>query len=532
MQLTQTLRRAAQTRGARAATVFEGRVRTWGEMLGRVCRIAGGLQGHGVGPGDRVAVLALNSDRYLEAFYATAWAGAIVVPLNTRWALAEILHALRECEPLVLMVDDSFTHLVPGIVGQIEYLGTVVYLGDRPMPEGLTGYEDLTAGPPVPDASGAEDDIVGIFYTGGTTGHPKGVMLSNRNVVQAALNWIADLHFTDDTRFMHVAGLFHLAGTAPALALTMAGGTHVLLPKFDPIQALRTIEVQKITYLLLVPTMLNTLVNHPDIGRYDLTSVGMCEYGGSPMPDALVLAAQRHLPGWRFIQGYGLTETTGVVVTLQPDRHVLEGPKAGKLTSIGRPSYACEVRVITPSGEDVRPGEIGEIVVRGPLVSQGYWRQPAATAALFRDGWLLSGDGARIDEQGFIYLVDRIKDMVISGGENVYSVEVESAIYRHEAVQECAVVGVPDAHWGEAVHAIVVLKQGRSATPQALLAHCRTLIAGYKCPRTIDVREEALPKSAAGKILKHVLRNEAKRHLQQEHDALRPDGAAAVAGKG
>ena len=528
MQLTQTLRRAAQTCGTRAATVFEGRVRTWGEMLGRVSRVAGSLRQRGVRAGERVAVLALNNDRYLEVFYATAWAGGIVVPLNTRWALAEVLHALQECEPAVLLVDDSFVHLVPEIAGHVGSLGTVAYLGDQPTPAGLTGYEDLAAGPPVPDASGPEEAIVGIFYTGGTTGHPKGVMLSNRNMVQAALNWIADLHFTDDTRFMHVAGLFHLAGTAPALALTMAGGTHVLLPKFDPVQAFRTIETQRITYTLLVPTMLNTLVNHPDIGRYDLTSVGMCEYGGSPMPDALVLAAQRYLPGWRFIQGYGLTETTGVVVTLQPDRHVLDGPKAGKLTSIGRPSYACEVRVVTPSGEDVRPGEIGEIVVRGPLVSQGYWRQPEATAALFREGWLLTGDGAWLDEQGFIYLVDRIKDMMISGGENVYSVEVESALYRHDAVQECAVVGIPDTHWGEAVHAVVVFKQDRAATPQELVAHCRTLIAGYKCPRSIDIREDPLPKSAAGKILKHILRNEAKQRVQGGCHAASHGGSGQV----
>lgn len=511
MRLTQTLRRAAQTCGARPATIFEGRVRTWQEMLGRVSRIAGGLQRHGVRPGDRVAVLALNSDRYLEAFYATAWAGGIVVPLNTRWALAELLHALRECEPTILLVDDNFAHLASEIREQIGSLNALACLGDKETPGGSVRYDDLAVGPPVPDFAGSEQDIVGIFYTGGTTGHPKGVMLSNRNVVQAALNWIADLHFTDDTRFMHVAGLFHLAGTAPALALTMAGGTHILLPKFDPAEAFRTIEAQRVTYTLLVPTMLNALVNHPDIGRFDLTSVGMCEYGGSPMPDALVLAAQRHLPGWRFIQGYGLTETTGVVVTLQPDRHVLDGPKAGKLTSIGRPSYVCEVRVTDRNGEDVRPGEVGEIVVRGPLVTQGYWRQPEATSALFRDGWLLTGDGARVDEQGFIYLVDRIKDMIISGGENVYSVEVESAMYRHPAVQECAVVGVPDAHWGEAVHAVIVFKQGQSATAQELAVHCRTLIAGYKCPRSIEIREEPLPKSAAGKILKHVLRNEWRR---------------------
>lgn len=516
MRLTQTLRRAAQTCGTRAATVYAGRVRTWAEMLGRVQRIAGGLRRHGVRTGDRVALLALNSDRYLETFYAAAWAGAIVVPLNTRWALAEILHALNECEPAVLLLDENFIQLGLEIRRQTGSLNAVVYLGDQAVPEDMVGYETLATNPPVADAVGAEEDIVGIFYTGGTTGHPKGVMLSNRNVVQAALNWIADLHFTDDTRFMHVAGLFHLAGTAPALALTMAGGTHILLPKFDPLEAFRVIETERVTYTLMVPTMLNTLVNHPELGRFDLTSVGMCEYGGSPMPDALLLAAQRHLPGWRFIQGYGLTETTGVVVTLQPDRHVLEGPKAGKLTSIGRPSYACEVRVTGPSGTDVRPGEVGEIVVRGPLVTQGYWRQPEATAALFRDGWLLTGDGGRVDEEGFIYLVDRIKDMVISGGENVYSVEVESAIYRHEAVQECAVVGIPDAHWGEAVHAVVVFRQGRTATTEALLAHCRTLIAGYKCPRSIDVRAEPLPKSAAGKILKHVLRNEVKQPTGRE----------------
>ena len=507
MRMTQTLGRAAQTRASHSATIFGDRRRSWAEVQDRVSRAAGGMMRLGVGPGDRVAVLALNSDVYLEMYYSVPWAGGVLVPLNTRWAEPELLFAVRDCEPKILCVDEHFAGCAAALA-KAAAVTAIVYVGEGVLPDGMIAYEDLAGGPPADDTERSDEDLFAIFYTGGTTGHPKGVMLSHRNVVLSGLNWNADLRFDDDTVFLHVAGLFHLAGAAPAIALTMAAGAHVLVPKFDVVEACRTIQRERVNFTLMVPTMLNSLVNHSSLADFDLTSVRMCEYGGSPMPEALVLAAQEKLPTWRFIQGYGLTETTAVVVCLRPDRHVLDGPKAGKLNAIGRPSYIAEVRVVDPQGRDTAPGEVGEIIVRGPVVTSGYWRNPEATASALRGGWLYTGDGARLDEDGFIYLVDRIKDMIISGGENVYSAEVENAVYGHPAVQECAVIGVPDAYWGEAVHAVVVLKAGAVLDADELRRHCRSRIAGYKCPRSFTFRAEPLPKSAAGKITKHVLRAE------------------------
>lgn len=509
MKLTQTLNAAAQQRRNHVATVHAGRRRTWSEVAGRVARVAGGLAQLGVEQGDRIAILALNSDRYVESFFAIAWAGAVIVPLNTRWAVAENEYALKDSEPKILLVDDNFVSQIPELSRRFT-LQAIVYIGEGALPDGMIAYEALTTSrEKIEDRSGAYDDLLGIFYTGGTTGFPKGVMLSHRNVVYESVVWIYSLNFSEDTVYLHSAALFHLAGASPMVALTMVGGTHVTIPKFEPELAMRTIEQEQINYCLFVPTMLNMILNDPAFGRYDLGSIRDCEYGASPMPDALLVDLMKKLPSWRFHQGYGLTECAALACLLPWKYHALEGPIAEKRKSAGRAAAGVEIRIVdSTTGQELPRNTVGEIAIRGAGVMLGYWRKPEETERALRNGWLHTGDGARMDEDGFVYIVDRVKDMIVSGGENVYSGEVENAIYQHAGVRECAVIAVPNDKWGEAVHAIVVPKDGHDVSEADVIAHCRTLIAGYKCPRTVELRREPLPLTGSGKIMKSSLRDE------------------------
>lgn len=505
MQLTQALTRAVQTRHRFPATLYQERQRSWAEVGQRVPRLAAGLRALGLRPGDRLAVLAFNSDNYIELFFAAAWANLVIVPLNTRWAVPENVYSLQDAGCAGLVVDDGFAPQVSELL-KGHAMPHVVHMGDQATPAGMHGYEALIAQtPPMADECGRDDELCGIYYTGGTTGHPKGVMLSHKNFVAASINWIATLHFSDQTRYMHSAGLFHLAGASPAFALTLAGGTHVCLPKFDAVLAFEAIQTHKVNYVLFVPTMINMMLNHPDFERYDLSSVRYCEYGASPIPDAVLATAIEKLPSWEFIQGYGMTETAALTVSL-PWRYHFDGEHGPhKRQAAGRAAYGVDVKIVDPEGRELPRGTPGEIAVRGAQVMLGYWNKPEATAAAIRDGWMHTGDGAWMDEDGFIYIVDRVKDMIISGGENIYSREVENAVHAHPAVRECAVIGVPDQKWGEAVMAVVALKDGQRVSEQEIIDHCHKLIANYKCPRRVEFRE-ALPLSGAGKIMKNVLR--------------------------
>jgi long-chain acyl-CoA synthetase len=506
-QISQFVRRAVQTGVDKIATVCGDRRRTWREFDERIKRLAGAMHGLGFKPGERVGILSLNNDRYLECLFGLSLGGFVFVPINTRLAPPEIVFWLADSGCVALIVDDAFVPVLPRVLPETPDLNQVIYIGDGATPPDLLSYETLLANArPFAGSIGSDNDLAGIFYTGGTTGRSKGVMLSHNNIMSNALNIYPATQANEDTRYVHAAPMFHLADNAMTYLVTGFRGTHYFLPRYDPLALMKLVEEYRITLLLIVPTMINMMVNHPEVEKHDLSSVERLLFGASPMPEAVLRRAAEVMPGIKYCHLYGQSESSPVLTALDPRYTCFVGPYAGRVKSAGQAVLDCEIRIHDQDDNEVPRGTIGEICARGPMVMLGYWKQPELTAHTLRNGWLHTGDGAYMDEEGFIFIVDRVKDMIVSGGENVYSAETEEALYSHKAVAECAVIGVPDDIWGERVHAIVRVKPGMNTTAEALIAHCHTLIANYKCPRTIDLREEPLPLSGAGKILKTELR--------------------------
>jgi len=488
------------------ATTHMGRQQTWGQFADRIARIAGGLQERGVEPGDRVAMLALNGDHYLEFLFAVSWAGAVFVPINIRLAPPEVIHWLSDSGSRTLIVDDTFVPMAEGVRDHLPKLKDVLYAGDKETPAGMTLFDDLAQSTPAAMSTRGGDDLAGLFYTGGTTGVSKGVMLSHANLFNNAMVGGLSFEYGADPVYLHAAPMFHLADGASTFGVTLMGGTHAYVPAFNPEATLKRISEDRVTAVTLVPLMLNMMVNHPGVEDYDVSSLSTIAYGASPMPQSVLKRAMALMPACQFVQGYGQTECSPLLTVLRPECHVLDGPLSSKMASVGHPIIGMDVRILDERDEEVPRGEVGEICTRGPNVMLGYWNRPEKTAETWRNGWHHTGDGGTMDEDGYIFVVDRLKDMIISGGENVYSAEVENAIYQHPAVAECAVIGIPNEKWGEQVHAIVRLKDGHSAEADNIISHCHTLIAGFKCPRSVDLVTDPLPVSGAGKILKIELR--------------------------
>jgi acyl-CoA synthetase (AMP-forming)/AMP-acid ligase II len=501
--LTQSLHRNLQQNPDRPATIYRDRVRTVAESADRIARLAAALTGLGVQRGDRVGILALNSDRYQEYFYAVPWIAAAMNPVNIRWSPAEIAYSLVESGTKVLLVDDAFAPMIPTLREQVSDPLTVIGCGDGELPQGALSYEKLISDhAPIEDTRSGGDDLLGVFYTGGTTGHPKGVMLSHDNLLTSSIGTLASGHFVlPGGRLLHTAPLFHLAGIAAWTAGAQVGSTNVIVPMFNPAEVMKAISDHQVTDALLVPTMIQMLVDDPGIGDGDMSSLVHLIYGASPISEALLERARKVFPAAGFTQAYGMTELSPCATLLLPADH--DDPALHR--SAGRAAPHVEVRIVDPNDQEVPRGEVGEVVVRGDNVMLGYWNRPEDTAAAVRDGWMHTGDGGRMDENGYVFIVDRIKDMIITGGENVYSAEVENALASHPAVAACAVIGVPDSEWGERVHAVIVLLPDRQATGDELRTHCKTLIGGYKAPRSVEFAD-ALPMSGAGKILKRELR--------------------------
>ena len=509
MHIAEGLKHARKVAGNREAVVCGETRYTWEVFDQRTDALARGLASLGVQRGDRVAVLMLNCHRYLELYYACARMGAAIVPLNIRLARPEIVFILNDSESKVLVVDNTFASYIAGR-NTVPSVESVIYNGEV-TPADMINYEDVVTGgshmQETVDQEMEDNDLAGLFYTGGTTGRAKGVMLSHKNIMSNAFNTLVATGYNRRDTWLHAAPMFHLADVGSTFAITMVGARHVFIPMFNPVHVLEAIQQEKVTCTILVPTMVNAVMNHPDAAKYDLSSMKRLVYGASPMPlEVLKKGLQKW--GQIFAQGYGMTETAPLLTGLDTWEHIVDGTpeQVRRLNSVGKEALGVEVRVVNAEGDDVQPGEIGEIIARGPNVMSGYWRMPEATAAAIVDGWMHTGDLPTVDEENYIYIVDRSKDMIISGGENVYSVEVENALYTHAAVLECAVIGIPHSMWGEAVHAVVVCKPGMSVSEEELLAHTRALIAGYKVPRSVEFQQEALPKSGAGKILKRNLR--------------------------
>jgi long-chain acyl-CoA synthetase len=504
------LARPARLFGGRTAVIDGDQRWTYAELEQRVASFDAALDGFGLNIGDVVGVLSLNSAAHLVCWFGIPRSGRVLNDLNFRLAPAELQFICDDAAVRVLIVDDQFAAVGEQLAAACDSITQLVHAGSGPAPAGSMPFAQLLDGPGREPAPLDPDTLAGIFYTGGTTGMPKGAMLSHRNLVANAKHTIIGIGYRPDDVYLHAAPMFHLADGASTFALTWAGGVHAIIGAFDPALWLRTVAELGVTRALLVPTMINMVIHHPELGDHDLSSLRSLLYGASPMPAEVQRAAMKAMPcDW--LQAYGMTEVSPVATFLTPEDHrrgiTGEEPYATRLRSAGAPAIGVEVTVRRPDGTLADVGEPGEIWIRGANVMQGYWNRPEETAAVLDDeGWYHSGDAAYQDADGYVFVVDRVKDMIISGGENVYSVEVENAIYQHAGVLEAAVFGVPDERWGERVHAAIVLKDGATADEAEVIAHCRELIAGYKLPRSVEFRTEALPKSGAGKILKKDLR--------------------------
>ncbi len=504
MYLTQGFHRSLRQTPDEVATIYGDRVRTFREQGDRVARLAGALRDLGVASDDRVGILSLNSDRYAEYLLAVPWADAVLNPVNIRWSPAEIAYSINDSDTKVLLIDDAFAPMAPALKAQCAGLTTMIHCGDGPTPDGMLAYEEiLAAAEPVEDVRRSGDALAGLFYTGGTTGFPKGVMLSHANLTTSSLGMLASSSLLqNDAVLLHAAPMFHLADLAAWLGQVMTGGRHVIVPFFDPKAVCDAIATHKVTDVLLVPTMIQLVVDNPDVGSFDLSSLQHILYGASSIAEGLLKRTMALLPHVRLAQAYGMTELAPVATLLLPDDH-----REPYLRAAGRPAAHVELEIRDADGKPVPTGTVGEVCVRGGNVMLGYWNRPQETAAAVRDGWMHTGDGGYLDADGYLYIVDRIKDMIISGGENVYSAEVESALSQHPAVLQSAVIGLPDPEWGERVHAVIVAAPGTEPDPDEIREFVKERIAGYKTPRSFDFVTE-LPVSGAGKILKRELREQ------------------------
>lgn len=491
------------------AILFNDRVMTYSALRDGCWQLANALL-QIAEPGDRVAMLAENCPEYALCYYGVPAAGMALTLLNYRLMPAELAYIIGNAEPSVLIVEAKYLGKIMSIRDSLVSVRTLVVIGETPAPADMLAFDALVArGAPQPPAVTISDDTLAwLLYTSGTTGLPKGVMLSHRNVMAAVLNSLASWERQEDeTVMMMTFPMFHVAGYA-LLVSHLRAVKLVLMQNFDPETLFATIEKHGVTATSAAPTMIAMLLNHPLREKYDLSTLVSLGYGASAMPAAVLRRAREYWPQVRFATGFGMTELAGNVMVLTADEHdraIDEGLPI--LNSVGRQMLLAMVRVVDDAGSDVAVGEDGEIIVKGDQVLGGYWRNPEATAKAFTDGWFHTGDVGRWDAGGYLTIVDRKKDMIVSGGENVYPREVEEVLYRHPGVLEAAVVGAEDPVWGEKVVAIVSRRLGSNVVAGELIAFCRDHIASYKKPTAIAFVDE-LPKNASGKVLKRELRTQ------------------------
>ena len=486
----------------RVALWFEGREISYRELDRASNRVANALVRAGLRPGERVCVLDKGHDAFIEVVFGIAKAGGVYTPVNWRLAAPEFAYVLNDSGAPVVFVGEAFADALASVEAELTKVRLLVRWGQGP--DRWPSYEAFCGDAPDldPRLDGDDHDTAWQLYTSGTTGHPKGAELSHANLVE--ILYLGSTGFGSagegDVALICMP-LYHIGGSGYALAMFFAGAQLVLTREASPPEILDLIASRGVTHAFFVPALLNMLLQQPTCAETDFGSLKAVLYGASPIPEDLLKASLETF-GCNFVQGYGLTETTGAVALLPPHDHVPGNPR---LRSCGLPVFGAEIKVVDAGGETCRPGEVGEILIRGGMVMKGYWNRDEATAAAIQDGWFHSGDAGYVDEAGYLYIHDRVKDMIVSGGENVYPAEVESALFAHPDVADVAVIGVPDERWGEAVKAVVVLKDGARVSDRELIDGCRRHIAGFKIPRSIDFVED-LPRNPTGKILKRELR--------------------------
>lgn len=500
------LRRGSKLYPRRVAMHCHGKDLTYAELNQRVSRLANSMLELGLRKSDRIAILAQNCTPYLEVCLASAKIGVVTIPLNARLKESELKYIIDDGRTKILFVSPDFLEPTASVRDESSTIEHCICIGqDSP---GTKDYETMLAeaSPEEPVSQVTESDVICQIYTSGTTGRPKGAMLTHRNVLSNAMCCCLEQEIQPLDNILMALPLFHVAGYTLSMGALLAGGKLTIHQSFNPQEVLRSMAEDRITHAPLVPVMINFLLSVPDVGGYDFTSLKYIVYGASPITSGLMSKA---IGAFKcgFIQGYGLTEAAAFVSLLRADDHVVEGTpeQIKRLTSIGKEILGTEVKVADEYGREVQPGELGEILARGDNIMQGYWKLPHETEQTLRDGWLHTGDMATVDEDGYIYILERKKDMIISGGENIYPREIESVLVEHPAITDAAVIGVPDDVWGEAVKAVVVIKEGEKATEVEIIQFCASRLAGYKKPKTVEFTAE-LPRNPMGKVLKRVLR--------------------------
>ncbi len=497
--------RNARRHGEKEGVVYKKTRLSFGAVNERVNRLANALTGLGLKKQDRVAIVADNCHQFIEAIGACAKGGFILASLSTKLQ-DELTHIIGNARPTVVIVTPNYLRKVKP---EWDFIKHIICIGESP--QGVLNYEELIAKYPADEPANPvqEEDILLLYYTSGTTSLPKGAALSQKAVLANIHNMVITRGMAVGDRTMVVHPLFFTAPiNCTVLPMLYLGGSVVILDGFDPQDFLATVEREKITHVIVVPTMLIRLLEYPDLKKYDVSSLKQVIYGSASMPVARLKEAIQVF-GPIFSQIYGLTEVVSEATCLWINEHVLDGPPevVRRLGSCGRETINCQVRVVRPDGTDVARDceEVGEIIIKGDILLTSYWNMPEVTADSIRDGWFYSGDLATMDSEGYIYIVDRKKDMIISGAINIYPREIEEVLYKHPAIFEATVIGIPDEEWGEKVTALIVLKEGQKATEEEIIDYCKKHLATYKKPKSV-IFVPSLPKTPTGKILKRELR--------------------------
>lgn len=505
MSITRSIHRGKHTYGDKIALSFAGRQTSFGQLYEEVASCAGALMGLDSSAGGSVGILSLNCDRAIIGFYGAMWAGKVPNYLNIRWSLFELSASVDDFGPSVLLVDKTFLEMGLDLKQRCSCIEHVILIEEHTdLPPGVLAYTEVLAqASPISDQSVGEYEMAFLNYTGGTTGKGKGVIHSHSSHTAALAIAISENLLTRGNTLMTMP-LFHITGITISNSGLMLGNTLHILPAYDPVEVLQTLQDKKIVQAFMVPTMWQMLLHHPHFSNYDLSAFRYLRYGGSPIDETLLMALKTALPGVDCMQAYGQTEGMPVSILHDCD-HTADGVASGRTRSAGTACYGVEIEIRDPDGNALPPGDIGEIAFSGPVLMLGYLNMPEKTAETLVDGWMVTGDAGFLTEDGYLHVVDRIKDTIITGGENVYSAEVETVIMNLTGVEQCALIGIADEKWGERVHAEVILKPEVRLSEAEVIAHCKKYLAGYKTPKSIAF-VDAIPLTAVGKVDKVAIR--------------------------